>query len=288
MASQAHKFKLGLFVVSALLLITAAVIWLGASRYFEDSRLVVAYFNETVQGLESDSPVKFRGVKVGRVKGIRMAPDGRLVEVLMGLDKTFKVTEDLGIKMTLLGLTGMKYLEMDTFKPEQQRETITLDFVPKYPVIQTYPSDIREIGNALENMFQKVKTLDLERISNNIVKVSSHLDASLTELRVGKLSAEFSETMKEYRDTARKLNEEITRAQIAKSITKTSEKASDFFQESTETSRSLDRMIRRADNNINRLTQKLERSADNLIDFTRMIKQKPSSIIFGPDEKSKP
>jgi hypothetical protein len=34
------------------------------------------------------------------------------------------------------------------------------------------------------------------------------------------------------------------------------------------------------------LSQKLDRSADNLIDFTTMIKQKPSSIIFGPDEKA--
>jgi hypothetical protein len=44
-------------------------------------------------------------------------------------------------------------------------------------------------------------------------------------------------------------------------------------------------MIRRTDNNINMLSQKLDRSADNLIEFTRMLKVKPSSIIFGPSEK---
>ncbi len=286
MADQAHKFKLGLFIVSTILLAVIGLIWLGASRFFEDSRIAVAYFADSVQGLEADSPVKFRGVPVGRVKQIKMAPDGRLVEILMSLDKSFHLNEDLGIKMNLLGLTGMKYLEIDTIKPELKREQYTLDFTPKYPVIQTYPSDIREIGNALESIFQKVKGFDLERISANLVKITNKIDAAIGELRFAKLSAETSEAIKEVRDAAKRVNDEIAKAQISRNMNKTLDKASEFFQESTETTRSADRMIRRTDNNINRLTQKLDRSADNLIDFTRMIKQKPSSIIFGPDEKS--
>ncbi len=286
MAGQVQKLKIGLFVVTSFLLVVAGIIWLGASRYFENSRTVVAYFNESVQGLESDSPVKFRGVKVGRVQDIRMAPDGRLVEVIMALDRTFKISDDLGVKMNLLGLTGLKYLEMDTFKPEQSREALHIDFTPKYKVIQTYPSDIREIGNALENVFQKVKTLDLERISNNLVQLTSRLDTVLGDVKLGHLSSEAVETLREFREAARKVNDEVTRAQISRSFNKTMEKATSFFQESSETSRSADRMIRRADNNLNGLTQKLDRAADNIIDFTRMIKQKPSSIFFGSDEKS--
>jgi phospholipid/cholesterol/gamma-HCH transport system substrate-binding protein len=286
MAGQAQKLKIGLFVVASLLIVVAGVIWLSASRYFENSRTVVAYFNETVQGLDADSPVKFRGVKVGRVKDIKMAPDGRLVEVTMALDKNFRISDDLGVKMNLLGLTGLKYLEMDTFKPDLYKETVQIDFTPKYKVIQTYPSDIREIGNALENVFQKIKTLDLERISNNLVQLTSRLDTVLKDVKLGHLSSEASETLREVRETARRINDEVARAQISRSVNKTLEKATAFFQESTETSRSADRMIRRADNNLNGLTQKLDRAADNVIDFTRMIKQKPSSIFFGSDEKS--
>ena len=83
MHKQSTKFKIGLFLIGILLLTVAILIWLGASRYFEDSQTAVAYFSESVQGLESDSPVKFRGVPVGRIKKIRMAPDGRLIEVVM-------------------------------------------------------------------------------------------------------------------------------------------------------------------------------------------------------------
>ena len=82
MSHRANSFKIGLFVVTALLLAVVVTVWLGASRYFEKSKPYVAYFSESVQGLEVDSPVKFRGVSVGRVRGVRMAPDNKLIEVV--------------------------------------------------------------------------------------------------------------------------------------------------------------------------------------------------------------
>jgi phospholipid/cholesterol/gamma-HCH transport system substrate-binding protein len=246
----------------------------------------VAYFSESVQGLESDSPVKFRGVSVGRVKALRMAPDGQLVEVEMSLDRNFKLTNDLGIKMNLLGLTGLKYLEMDTFKPDQRKETVNLTFEPRYPVIATYPSDIKEFGSALENIFQKTKSVDIESISHHLLRVASRLDQILADPKLDNLGGNASDAVREIKDSARRLNEEIGRAQLAKQMHKTFEQVSELLQEGTETARSADRMIRRTDNNLNRLSGKLDRSADNLADFTRMIRLKPSSIIFGGEEKS--
>jgi phospholipid/cholesterol/gamma-HCH transport system substrate-binding protein len=285
MSGKADKFKIGLFVLSSLIFLILAVLWLGASKYFGDTQIVVSFFSETVQGLERDSSVKFRGVPVGRVRSIRMAPDGRLIQVEMALDKNFKVTEDLGVKMSLVGLTGMKYLEMDTFKPEQQREQVDLDFEPKYKVIPTYPSDIREIGTALENIFQRIKTVELDRISENIIKVTNRLDKVLADTRTDKLSSESLETLREIKEATRRINDDIAKAQPARAFTKTMDKTGEFLQESTETVRNADRLIRRTDNNLNRLSQKLERSADNLIDFTRIIRQRPSSILFGTEDK---
>ncbi|MBI4963869.1 MAG: MCE family protein [Desulfomonile tiedjei] len=292
MFSQVDKFKIGLFVVASVVLGTGIVIWLGASRYFEDSKMAVAYFTESVQGLEADSTVKFRGVPVGRVRGIRMAPDGRLIEVVMSLSRNFQVTEDLGVKMNLLGLTGLKYIEMDTFRPEQRKEALTLDFQPRYPVIATYPSDIREIGTALEKLFQKVNAVDVEAMSGHMLRVASKLDKILSDPKVDTVGTDTADALREIKEAARKVHDELTRAQPSRNFTRTMEKASDFFQESTQTARSADRLIRRQDNNLNLLSQKLDRSADNLIDFTRTIKLKPSSILpsffGGAEEKAAP
>jgi len=288
MFSQADKFKIGLFVVASVILAISILVWLGASRYFQDTQMVVSYFSESVQGLEADSTVKFRGVPTGRVRAIRMAPDGRLIEVVMSLDRNFKITGDLGVKMNLLGLTGLKYLEMDTFRPEQKKEPITLDFQPRYPVIATYPSDIRELGNALEKIFQKANAVDVERISGHMLNVSAKLDKILSDPKVDRVGADAADALREIKDSAKKVHDELTRAQPARSFARTLEKASDFFQQSTETARSADRMIHRTDNNLNLLSQKLDRSADNLIDFSRLIREKPSSILFGPGEKPAP
>jgi len=293
MFSQVDKFKIGLFVVVSVLLAMAILIWLGYDRYWRDSQMVVAYFTESVQGLDADSTVKFRGVPVGRVRAIRMAPDGRLIEIVMSLDRNFKITEDLGIKMNLLGLTGLKYLEMDTFRPEQRKEPAELEFQPRYPVIATYPSDIREIGSALEKLFQKVNSVDVEAVSGHMLRVTAKLDKILSDPKVDKLGTDTADAMREFKEAAKKLNDDLARAQPARSLARTLEKASNFFQESTETARSADRLIRSQDHNLNRLSQKLDRSADNLTEFSRIIKEKPSSLmpsisVFGPGEKAPP
>jgi phospholipid/cholesterol/gamma-HCH transport system substrate-binding protein len=289
MSSQAQKFKIGLFAVVSLSLAIGITIWLGASRYLEVSQTAVAYFSESVQGLEADSPVKFRGVPVGRVKSIRLAPDGGLIEVVLSLNRSFKIREGLGIKINLLGLTGLKYLEMETFTPEQMREPIQLTFKPEYPVIATYPSDIRDFVNALDNIFQKVKDVDVANISYHLLRVAARLDKILSDPGLDNLGSELASTVAEMKDTARKLNQEITRVQRTKAITRNLDKASDLLAESTETVRSANKLISRSDNNINRLSRKLEISADNLVDLTRQWKKNPFKAMFwGTDTEKKP
>ena len=53
------------------------ILWLGMVQYFQEGRKYVAFFDESVQGLQKDSAVKYRGVDIGRVEDIRVAPDGR-------------------------------------------------------------------------------------------------------------------------------------------------------------------------------------------------------------------
>jgi phospholipid/cholesterol/gamma-HCH transport system substrate-binding protein len=284
MSSEAQRFKIGLFVVTGFLLMVAIIVWLGAWR-FEDANVVEAFFTESVQGIQVDSPVKFRGVSVGRVRNIKMAPDGRLIEVIMSLGKSFKITDDLGIKINLLGLTGMKYLEMDRYSPGERKEAVELDFQPKYPVIATYPSDIKEVGSALELIFQKVKAVDVERASISFLKVMARLDKILADPKLDNLGGDAAQTMHEIKETARRFNEEVSRTHPARTLNRTLEKGGQFLQDASETVRNADRVIHRQDNNLSRLSQKLDRAADDLIEFLRIIKAKPSTLFYGTPEK---
>jgi len=64
MVRHVSSRALGLFVTVGVILGVAAIIWVGASKYFEKGDRYVTYFNESVQGLQQDSAVKYRGVDV--------------------------------------------------------------------------------------------------------------------------------------------------------------------------------------------------------------------------------
>jgi paraquat-inducible protein B len=73
MARRFNPRLLGAFVIAATALGVAAAIWLGSSRVFQRKVRFVVVFSQEIAGLEVDSPVKFRGVPVGRVASIHLA-----------------------------------------------------------------------------------------------------------------------------------------------------------------------------------------------------------------------
>jgi len=81
MAVQRSYAKLGLFIVVVLAVVLAtAVLFIQRLR----SRAViglVTYTNENVSGLDVSSPVRFRGVHVGRVTDLRVDPRGNVIEI---------------------------------------------------------------------------------------------------------------------------------------------------------------------------------------------------------------
>ena len=70
MTQQANFFKLGLFVIIAIGLGAAFLIAFGAGEFFKKETLGETCFDESVQGLDIGSEVKYKGVKIGTVKAI--------------------------------------------------------------------------------------------------------------------------------------------------------------------------------------------------------------------------
>ena len=70
MSARANFFKIGLFVIGATAALVVLLVLLGAGKLFQTKIVMETYFNESVQGLELGSKVKYRGVIVGEVKSI--------------------------------------------------------------------------------------------------------------------------------------------------------------------------------------------------------------------------
>ena len=67
MSAPSNHWKLGLFVVAGVGLFLALLGGLGARGLRKETVTYTTYFDESVQGLDVGSPVKFRGVTIGNV-----------------------------------------------------------------------------------------------------------------------------------------------------------------------------------------------------------------------------
>src|SRR5581483_9846166 len=140
-------FKVGVFVIVAVVIGVAGVLVLGLGAVFQKKSLVETYIDESVQGLDVGSPVKFRGVPVGRVERITLTSveySTRLQYVLVRIAITSNVFQfpnnaelkselnrGFRVRIAPQGLTGVSYLETDYLDPERN-PPLKIDWQPDY------------------------------------------------------------------------------------------------------------------------------------------------------------
>jgi len=67
MSLRANYFKLGLFVIGAVICAVVILLVVGSGRWFTPKLTIESYFDESVQGLDIGSKLKYRGVVIGDV-----------------------------------------------------------------------------------------------------------------------------------------------------------------------------------------------------------------------------
>lgn len=173
MASQKTKFSVGLFLMGGIVVALVALIYLGVTRYFEKGHFYVTYFNESVQGLERDASVKYRGVTIGRVEDIRVAPDSKLIEVVLNVESGMKLESNIVAQLKNVGITGSMFVELDQRNPQDADQSPPLSFPSEYPIVGSKPAEISELLRGLDEVLNKIKALDLEGI---VAKIKQNLD----------------------------------------------------------------------------------------------------------------
>ena len=132
MAVDKSYTRLGLFIVVTLAVVLAtSVLFIQRMKSREAIRFVT-YTTENVTGLDISSPVRYRGVSVGRVTDVRVDPRGILVEIdfevflgrlnEIGMNVSrIRQIADLGgmfprlrAQLTANALTGEAYLLLDS------------------------------------------------------------------------------------------------------------------------------------------------------------------------------
>ena len=200
MASEAGKYRLGLFLLAAAAVLIGAVFVFGSWEFLSRPAVLVSCFDESVQGLEVGSPVKWRGVQVGRVSRIALHTDARLVQVEMGVERerfetdeteaprslrTFverEVKAGLRARLQLTGITGMKYVELDYVGEPDSSPPCPVELPTGEGIlfVPSAPSSFQELQQSIATTAERLAAVDFEGLSNRLKSVLDSANGLLT------------------------------------------------------------------------------------------------------------
>ncbi|MCC5877128.1 MAG: MCE family protein [Candidatus Sumerlaeia bacterium] len=233
MTQRANYIKLGAFVLTGTVLLVGGLMVFGLREAFKSGITIETYMDESIQGLDIGSPVKYRGVKVGTVREIGFASQyyeladdrqSRYVVIrslfttgFLGADTVAELREHLNreiqggmrVRLAPQGITGLAFLELDYIDP--------MDF-PPLPIAwepdELYVPSARARFEAIADSIEKVaRELEQANISNLAIKVDELLTAFTTAVegaRVDEISEETIALIKEFRETNNQIQETTT------------------------------------------------------------------------------
>lgn len=185
METKVNLLLVGLFVLLLGAAVIAGVIWLGAGGVRTDVDRFVVYTSESVSGLTVDAPVRYRGVKVGRVAGIALAPgDPSRVRLLLEIDRGTPIKRDTIATLEMQGLTGLKNVNLlggsaaaPPLLPDDDR----------YPVIESRPSILSRLDDQASRLAESI-TETAERL-NRLLSEENQVKLSLTIAHLEEITA---------------------------------------------------------------------------------------------------
>jgi ABC-type transporter Mla subunit MlaD len=210
---EAHYFRIGLFIIVGLLLLAGGLIIFGVGQFFKDKIYMETYVDATVQGIEIGSPVKFRGVTVGKATSVGFLFNeypqvdrsrvANYVVILMELDAEifpdmFKsdnlqpqidkaVKAGLRVQIEPQGITGLNYLEINYVEP-QRYAPIELIWKPRYYYLPYAPGELTSMLDSINKMMRDVENLNIQGIGDKTIAVLDSVNKAVNDAQFEKLS----------------------------------------------------------------------------------------------------
>lgn len=217
MKTKINPALVGVFVLGALALGLAALLTLGGVSFFSKPQRFVVYFDESIHGLDLGSPVKLRGVRVGRVVDLNVRYDAKTNQSLVavvcefsrnmlrdekGLEidvsnreqlQTF-VDRGLRSQLGVLGLaTGLLFVELDFVSPEEYPITAKPASIDeRYVLVPAMPSSFAEAQASITEILANLRRVDFPGLSKDIRALLVDTRAKVNTIDLTAVTAEWA------------------------------------------------------------------------------------------------
>ncbi len=287
MAKKTANFMLGLFVILGFFLGVGAIIWVGATSFFQKGRTFITYFDESVQGLQGDSSVKYRGVDVGRVEKIRVAPDNKLIGVVIKVNLRDHLAPNTVAQLKAAGITGVMFIELDRRKPDEPDLSPKLSFPSEFPVISSRPSEMRRIISQIDGLVAKFNQIDTQGISEQLKSTGKAAEDFFKGKEMETILVKLGSTATNLDQLTQRVDKMIAAGRLEEVLVGSRETLKGVrtllagVQEQMQAMK-LPEIAREAENT----TANLRRASETLDKFLERISDRPPDLLFGkPPQK---
>lgn len=301
MANRSHFFRIGLFVVLAVALFLVGLAIFGAGAIFRPKIELETYIKGSVQGLDIGSPLKFRGVPIGRVKSIgftfneyeidKNSSVYNYVVIRMEVDREIfpgmftrnlqpildrNIDEGLRMRLEPQGVTGINYMNMDYLKSDRF-PPLPIDWKPDSYYIPSAPSELTSFLDSINEILRQVEGLNLKGIGDSAVKLMENLNAAVVDGKFAQLSQDIQNLVKKMDAAVDSIN-----------LEQLGEGARDLIagvKSSNEELRTILKNVEPASrlnaDEISSMMTNLRILTENLRSLSESVQRDPSRLIFG-------
>lgn len=152
MESRANPLLVGGFVLAAVAAAFLFLWWVSRAEGDHPVQLYDLYLEGSVSGLSVGGDVRYRGIEVGQVTKIAIAPeDPRRVRVTVEIDTATPIRQGDVATLQLQGITGIAYLNVEGAEPG--RPLLAAKAGEPHPVIPTRLSSIQQLVQGAPDLF---------------------------------------------------------------------------------------------------------------------------------------
>jgi len=313
MAVEKSYARLGFFIVVTLVVVLATGA-LFIQRWRSHAVIgMVTYTTENVSGLDVSSPVRYRGVSVGRVTDLRVDQRGVTVEIdfelLVDRLNTIGVSPsrirqiaDFGgvfprLRAQIVGnpVTGESYLLLDV--PQNPPQPIVLGFTPNQPYVPSVPSVFATVQDRLPALLDRADAT-LQAMREIVARIPDSLDRSdrfFTNVerivQQSQLPALSTDSRKFFMTTSAQIDQLSSEMDgligTKGTLLKFSEearaalKAADFSN-AAQSAREAADDSRLASDDLRRSLPAIRDSLEQLRELARQLEEQPESVVYGP------
>ena len=306
MNARPNFFRIGVFVAGGVGLLVLALLVFGGGQMFSRKIEMETYVKGSVQGIDVGTPVKFRGVLIGKVTKIAFAfteyhlkeTDGlfNYVVLFMEINRevfpnmftddltpllTKSIEQGLRVRIEPQGITGLNYLDIDYFDPTRF-PALWPPWKPDVYYVPSAPGELTSFVDSINAILREVEKLNIGGISETGTELLENLNKAVVGAQVEKVSSDLQSLIKDSSSVLQKAR-----------IPELSADAGKFLGELDASNRELQQILKNIEpatrlkpSEVREIMNNLTATSANLEQLSAAVNQRPSLLLWGAPQKS--